>query len=729
MAQVTTRDRDIITKSFRMLTRGIAPSQALEILDWDKYFNVFSSATGDNRYINPIAQWSPATDPRYGRLMNTPEGGMGSMYKAIYEDNVTLLTVTPGVPQFAGLLSFITNMFSPTAAIMANKGRAPGPAFYMGQAITSIAFAPMQFVSISVQFMAFMMDSPRNNFFTVKPAMGAFTMAATGVLSDMLVKLGYIDPLLPKRIQEQSDPLYGLKPDYDNSKAVADLSMLMPDVVNADGTIDLMRLIMKGTRKHRVMVKRLAEMDNATDLTTPDEKLARAQQIMEEVTFDTSVTAGSPSQSFIEAEMNSVGKVRGDNEGLYVEQDSAYLSESAYKNINNAEAGLGGVGNATGASSASNTGPTSDPSAMQPMGTAGANGTGSNPVNPNEPSVMPGPANEGANPNINGGQQLYYEDNPNNRTWAGDVFDLVNTAIHGGMDALTFRVEGNGGSVRDSFSNGHTQSPMAENFNHVVRSVNDFKFDVAAGNIGIGVIDGIVNTLKEGAIGALSGSVIGNIPLALANNAYVKIPDHWSESTANLHSESYTMNFRCNYAHPYEQIMKIWVPFSLWVCMVAGFSSGGAMYTSPFYLRAFCKSRQIIRTGLCTQLDFEFGAGPAGWTRDRKPLNLTITATIKDLEPLVTVPIDRSTSIFDVTNPAALVQRILTDDTAYNNWTTRLAGTEYLDTVMRYSRLNRQLTMVAMDIQRSYRADNIASKVSDSILADVARIFTRPLAR
>lgn len=728
MAQVTTRDRDIITKSFRMLTRGIAPSEALDILDWDKYFNVFSSATGDNRYLNPIAQWSPATDPRYGRLMQTPEGGFGSLYKEMYDDNATLLTLTPGVAQFSGLLSFITNMFSPTAAIIANKGRAPGLAFYMGQAMGSIAFWPMQLISMGTQFLQFLMDSPRHNFYTVKPAMGAFTMAATGVLNDLMVKLGYIDPLLPKRAQEQSDPLYGLKPDYDNSKAVSELSQLMPDVVNADGTIDLMRLVMKGTRKHRVMVKRLAEMDNDTNLATVEDKLSRAKQIIQEVTFDQSVTAGNPSQDFVEKEMGTVGKYRGDGEAMYIEQDSAYLSQSAYENINNADQGLGGLGGSTGGGS---TGGGNTAGGMQDMGTAGTYGTGTPPINPNERAGRPGMATpDGSNnPNVNGGSQIYYEDNPNNRTWAGDVFDLVNTAVHGGMDAITFRVEGGSGSVRDSFSNGHTQSPMAEKFNSVVRSANDFRFDVAAGNIGNALIDGIVNTIKEGAIGALSGSVIGNIPLALANNSYVKIPDHWSESSSNLHKESYTFHFRCNYAHPYEQVVKLWVPFSLLLTMVAGFTAGGSTYTSPFYMKAFSKSRTVIRTGLCTQMDFEFGSGNAGWTKDRKPLNLTVNATFTDLEPLVTVPIDRSISVLDLTNPNALLQRILSDDTAFTNYLTRLAGVDYLDTVLKYSRLNRQLTQTLLGIKQSYRADNFASKISDSIVGDLSRIFIKPMAR
>lgn len=725
MTTVTTRDRDIITKSFRLLTRGVPPSELLDQLNWDRYFNVFSSAPGDNRYVNPIAQASPLTDPRYGRMMETPEGGMGSIYKSVYDNNATLLTITPGVAQFAGLLSFITNMFNPTAAIIANKGRAPGIAFYIGQAAGSIAFWPMQLVSISVQFLAFLADSPKNNFYTVKPAMGAYTMASNGVLNDLLVKLGYTDPVLPMRNQQQTDPLYGLKHNHQeaNAHSVAALSRLMPDSINPDGTIDLMRYIMKGTRKHRVMIKKLKDLDNEV-LRTVDEKLVRAQQLMEEVYFDPSVWSGSPTQDFIEKEMNSVSKSRGDEEGMYAEQDSAYLNQKAYNELNNADQGLNTVTNPGAVVQQP-----ADPAAMQSMSTSGSFGTGTPPINPNESATRSSVLNGGSNPAINGGEQIAYQDNPDDRSWMGDIYDLVETAIAGGLDAITWRVDGATGPVTDSFANTHTKSAMAEKFNSVVKSANDFKFDIAGGATGIGIVDGIVNTIKDLGMGALSGSVIGNIPLALANNAQVKIADHWDGSTTNLHKEPFSMYFDCTYAHPYEQITKIWIPFSLFLPLVAPFSAGGATSTSPFLVKAFCQSRSIIRTGLITQATFTFGAGDAGWTNDRKPLNMRIDFEVTDLEDIISVPIDRSLSILDLTNPAAVVNRMLSDDTGYNNYLSRLTGLSYLDTVLRYSRINRSLTGIALDIRQSISAQNMAAKVSDSVAGDLLRIFTKPIAR
>lgn len=722
MAKISTRDRDIISNSFRILTRGIAPEEVMDRMNWDKYFNVFSSATGDNRYINPVPQSSPYTDPRYGRLMQSHEGGMGSYYKKQIEDNVTLLTIVPGVPQFAGMLQFIQNMFSPSAAIIANKGRAPGLSFYMGQAITSIAFFPMQLLSASVQFLNFFLDNPVNTFWSVKPAMGAYTMASTGVLNDIMVRLNWIDPLLPKRAQEQNDPLYGLKPDYDNSSRLADLRLLMPDVINDDGTVDLMRLVMKGVRKHRVMLRELAKMDNE-QIGTVEERFARGRQIIEEVEFDEVTMAGEPSQAFVEQEMNTVGRAR-EGEINYAEQDSAYTKRDAYVNAYNADAGISNIGSADGADGR-NLG-----TIISELGQGSSEasfGTG----NPNEAGGRPKPSSiyTGANSSVAGGQQIFYEDNPDDRTWAGDIFDLLRSAQYGGMDAITWRVDGAAGPTTDSFSHSHAQSPLASKFNSVVKAANDFRFDVAGGATGIGIVDSLIDTFKEGIQGALSGTVIGNIPLALTNNSYIKIADHWDGSTTSLHKESYSIYFHCTYAHPYEELMKIWIPFSLFLPLIAPMSAGAGTYTSPFMCKAFCTGRSLIRTGMVENATLTWGDGERGWTKTRRPLNLRIDFNIVDLEPIISVPIDRSISLLEVSNLSGIASKILSDDTAYNNYLGRIAGTTYLDTILKYSRLNRGLTGVATSMRQSIRADNIASKVSDSIVGSFSTLFARPLAR
>ena len=711
--QVSTRDKDIISKSFRMMCHGAPPSDLLEQLDWDKYFNVFSSAIGDNRHLNPLPQFSPATDPRYGRFLKTREGGMGSMYKDMYDDNATTLTLVAGVPQFAGLLSFLTNMFDPEAAIMANKGRSPTAGFYIGQAIGSIAFWPMQLFSISLQFLQFLSDSPKNSFWTVKPSMGTYIMAANGVLNDFMVKLGYINPILPKGIPEQTDPLHGLKPEYDNSNAVAGLNKLFPDCINTDGTIDLMRMVMRGTRKYRYMIKKLAEIDNEA-IRSADQKHDRLKKLAEQVQFNSDVTSGLPTDDYLRQEMGTVGKWR-DGEGSFTETESSYLNKSAADNPDNSN-----VGGTTAPKEADGT------TSLQAM--INKVSTQSYGVNPGEPAIKPQPSTPSASQQAVAGQDGYYQDNVDNRSWLGNVGDLIQTALYGGLDALTFRVEA-GGSVTDSFSNSATKSPLADKFNSMVKATNDFKFDLAGGQTGIGIIDDVIGRVTEFGQGALSGAVIGNIPLALANNAYIKVPDHWESSSVNLHRETFTITSRCNYAHPYEQITKIWALMALVLPLVAGFSTGGSSYTSPFMVRAFSKSKAMIRTGMVESARFTLGEGDRGWTKDRKPLNLRIELEIVDLDPIVSIPIKRGMTLVDLTNPAEAVKRMMSDDTGYNNYLARLTGMDYLDTVLKYSRLNRMLTTASLDMKQSFRASNIASKVNDSIIGDIGRIFVKPIAR
>lgn len=741
--KVTVRDKDIISKSFRMLSSEMNNRPLLDDFNWHNYFNVFSSATGDNRFVNPVTQFSPATDPRYDRFQHSSEGGMGPMYKELYDNNASILTIVPGVPEFAGLLSFLSNMFDPVSAIMANKGRRPHLTFYIGQAATAIAFWPMQLASISLEFLQFLMESPKNRFYTVKAAMPEYVQMASGVLNDIMVKLGYINPVLPSNSQEQTDTLHGIAPGDTNKNKIALLNRLYSDVVYEDGTIDLFRLVTRGARKHRFQLKALADYDNnlpeGTTITLKQKSnLIRntMERAAEDLGGNQSVNKGDPTYNQIEKYYATVGAYRQD-EGLYPEGQSAYLSQSLYSNANTTANGNAGLTDGQGNSSlggVTNKLMTEVKSADQVPTEPTLQGsyTSATPQqnNPNEQGKA-----TNLNPNASVADyptppiSAYKDDTNTHSSWAGGVIDYLKTALNGGLDSISFRVEGGGGPVSDSFSNQAGPSPIADKFNSVVRAAHDLNFDMAGGATGIGIIDGIVERLKDGAQGLLAGTVLGNIPLALANNSYIKVPDHWQSASASLHRESYEIASYCNYAHPYEQVMKIWVLFALLLPLVAPISAGGSAYTSPPLVKAFSQSRQFIRVGMVESMRFTFGEGECGWTRDRKPLNFKANIEIVDLEPLVSVPINRSLTVMDFTNPAAAVKRILTDDSAYNDYLGRLTGMTYLDTVLRYRRLNRMITTAGIDFKSSFRADAIGAMLSDNLVGDVLKAFSRPIER
>lgn len=730
-SKISVKDKHIISNSFRLMCSGIENVHIRDHLNKDLYYNFYSTSVGDNIYVNPRAQFSPATDPRAPRVFNSKEGSLGTQFKRIYEDNQSYLTLTVGVAEFTGLLTFINNMFDPVAAVMANKGRAPTWTFYVGQAIGSIAFWPMQLYSISMQFMDFLLDTPRNQFYYVKPAMGTYLGCVHNLFNDIVVSLGYAVPVLPSHAaNKQNTTLYGNFGDVWNIQdQVSRLHTLFPNSINSDGTIDVVKLLMKGPRKYRFFLDAVKKLDDNSQITTLQEKQSAIERILGGISFSNEVLTGDGLgvSDLISKELAGTGKVRGAEEGAFPELASAYTNEGAYNNPNTSTAGLTGAGGQI-----TQTGQTAV-AAAQAQIAAGMNTTGQYGVtpqtNPNEPTRAPTTATPSSVEDIVRNNSTSYEDNPDDRSWMGNVFDQIRTGFNGGMDAITFRVE-HQGSVSDSFSSSTTSSPMAEKFNSMVKSANDFKFDVAGGKVlQSDILQGAVNLVTDAVTGLAAGISIANIPLALANNSYIKIPDHWSDSQTSLHTESYQMKFHCTYAHPYCQLTQLWLPFCLLLPLFAPASAGGSAYTTPFLVKAFSQSRQIIRIGIVSSASIVFGEGPMGWTKDRKPLNMTVNLNIMDLDKTLTIPITKSMGAFDLTNPAAFAQNVLSDAGKYNDYISRLTGVEYLDTVLRYARLNRRLTQAVNSVGHTFSSSNIAATVNQSIIRDVAGIFTQQLRR
>lgn len=705
---LSTRDRQLISKSFKLMCTGIENVTVRDHLNKDLYYNFFSSAVGDNRYINPIPQFSPATDPRYTQFMSSSLGGMGTQYKKTFDDNASLVTFTVGVAEFTGILTFISRMFDPAAAIMANKGRSPSIGFYIGQGLGTIAFWPIQLISISFSFLNFLMDVPRNQFYYVKPAMGMYLTAANNFLNDITTGMGVIKPVLGMK-RPPGAPINGVDPeDYASyQEELSRLNTLFPDSINADGTIDVIRLVSRGARKYRFFLSELEKL-NEKSITTASEKYEQMAEIAKSIQFGTATMTGEGMgvNDYLKKELNTTGSYREQDEYKYPEKASAYTDKDAYVSV---------VPQNESATTASVT----DTTTLSTAGTGTtATTSGTSDGNTRQPEFASTSTTAAA---AEASSTAAYTD-VTDKSWAGQVMDLVKTAWYGGMDAITWRVA-HQGAVTDSFSNSATASPLADKFNTQTRAFNDFKFDMGGFNTGLGMIDGVINSFTQVAQGLANSIAITNVPMALANNAYVEVPDHWAESSASLHRETYRFYFEATYAHPYSQITGVWLPISLLMPMILPLSAGPSAHTSPFLVKVFAKGRSIIRTGMVDSATFTFGEGPGGWTRDRKPLNCAVDITIVDLHKTIAMPISRTVGALDLTNPADAVNRMLTDAGKYNDYVSRLASVDYLDTVLRWNKLSNRLTRATKSVEQSLSAGNMAGIVNDSIVGDIGRIF------
>ncbi|QMV29125.1 putative virion structural protein [Aeromonas phage AP1] len=186
--------------------------------------------------FNPLPGYGFNTDPYPEPIMENRYGNMGRFYKRIHHDNAEMVTLTACVPEFTGILPFLMNMFDYSAAVMVNKGRAPGWAFYIGQAAGAIAFFPAQIVAASWNFFEYLTQQPKNQWYYGKPAMGQYLTAAQGMFNDLMVAAGYTLTVLPQGSQvmdtklgdRQSNGLKGYRTHSDQAKILPERTMLLP---------------------------------------------------------------------------------------------------------------------------------------------------------------------------------------------------------------------------------------------------------------------------------------------------------------------------------------------------------------------------------------------------------------------------------------------------------------------------------------------------------------------
>ena len=741
------RDHNIVSRSFRFMSPNVSnPDAIFKNADYDLETSYFSTAWGDNRFVNPLPGYGFNTDPspaiaKKGYIKNE-YGNLGRYYKRIHDDNATVLTLTAGVAEFSGILPFITNMFDYAASTIANKGRAPSWAFYITQTAAAIAFFPFQLIGVGMNFLNFLAGEPKNEWYYVKPAMGQYLAAAQGIFNDLMVNAGFAITVFNDSRQETGNEARNSRDFYKgtingyDAKDSADakqnnidyMNRLFPDAINKDGTIDIVKIIGRGPRKYRYFLRQLKELDNEVGGNiTLEQKNTLIENQLDDLVNNPSFVNGKISpmykmgtDHYLKQELATTGRHRGLDELTNPEVASAYYDTDAGNNIIPQSL----TNQTTGAS---------DTKSLSSVLEKASNIFDYGETPPADSFTASGAqTTTGANTDLTGNIPGSIDVNKNisQESWLGQIGEILEDSFLGGMDSVSFRVEGGVGPVSDSFSNSTKQSELSSMFNGQVSAVNDFKFNVQGGNIGIPVVDTVLNTIKDGVAGIASGSVIGNIPMALLGNARVIVPEHWADSSANLHTESYTIYSEATYGHPYSIAMSVYLPLALILPFVVPISSGGSTYTTPFLVKAFSRGRTVIKKGIVKNCSITFGEGELGWTKDRKPLNIRINLDIADLDPIVSMPVSRIRNPLDVANVAKVSGQYLNSIGKYNDYMTRVAGVDYLDSILKFSQLNRSVTRFANDMQEIFNPSRVSGAINDSLIGTIATIFTnRNLAR
>lgn len=236
--------------------------------------------------------------------------------------------------------------------------------------------------------------------------------------------------------------------------------------------------------------------------------------------------------------------------------------------------------------------------------------------------------------------------------FTGDQFETVASddsfvehliaELEDGSQFVTFRVD-DIGTVTESFSNSVAESQLASTINSASSSARMARFSFADGNIGNGIVSGLVT----GAIKAATDTVTGFLEgvqlsglAALFGSAFADIPKVWESSSVNFPSASYTIELRSPYGTPFARFQNLMVPLAMLLAGVLPLSTGRQSYSSPFICELYSQGRNQIRLGMIESMSITRGAGNLGWTRNGEPLGIDVSFNVVDLSSIMHMPIN-----------------------------------------------------------------------------------------
>lgn len=205
-----------------------------------------------------------------------------------------------------------------------------------------------------------------------------------------------------------------------------------------------------------------------------------------------------------------------------------------------------------------------------------------------------------------------------------------------GSQFITFRIE-NMRSMSETFSHSTETSNVANQINSKVKSNRDRRFDFADGNFVDGMA-GLMNGLKNFAAGALDSIHAGGLMAALGE-AYVDIPEVWSDSSASMPDVTLNIPLQSPYGNPFSIFQDIMLPYAHALAGGLNRSAGRSAYTAPFICQWYYPGHTQCRYGMMKSITLTRGTGNVGFNTDGHMLSAELSITLADLSGIVHAPV------------------------------------------------------------------------------------------
>lgn len=625
-------------------------------------------------------------------------GGMGRHYFEALDKNSQLVHFQIGLPKFQGMTTFFTSFYNSGMGLMANEGRR-GFFFGLGKVLGFIGTLPLWPFILVGRIYKFALDIPTSMYYYCEPKMHLYWQRVNLMANDLAVKMG-----ITARVFDS--PFGANLEGFDAKREQTVINWMHdhnPGLLRPDGTIDIYAMANRAqamaNRRYKYLSDRMNENKAGTNAGLRDELLRYMTEVRAQPAPD--------------------GKG-----GVTLEAGLAKYLEWYYKDADAVEWQTGGTGLTEEWKAQQKQ--AADTKAADAKAAVGSTTSGNSDQN-----ALTGDAKDTS---LTGGRAVWGEvKDPgsldNGLSWwswpakllGGDALrQAIENEATEGSQLVTFRVDATG-AVGESFSNSFQESGISASMNGASGSARSAHFNFSGGNTGIGVLDSAIGAIGDFGRGILQSVQMSGL-ISLAGSAYVDIPQVWANSSANLPSQSYTIQLRSVYGNKVNRYMYMYVPMLMVLAAGLPISTGAQSYTAPFVMKAYSRGRVTSRLCMIDSIQISRGEGNMGWNNQNEPLGIDITFTVKDLSGIMHVPIEIP---FDPTRPFDLVSNVLDNDNSYSDYMSALASLSIADQTQIMRKLSLNLTRAKSGINSYFTRTHFANWWSGTFPGQVIRAMSR----
>lgn len=678
------RDSDWVNKVF-MLSDKIQDQRFVKLTKTTSADYKFTDTRlGGNWAINQPPAFCRNADPRVSGLNVENYGkeaprGMGAYWSRAIDDNMQIIHMRFGVPEYTGLISFFSGFNDIEASLLARTGRVP-LSFYAGQVVGAIVgLRLLPYVLIGAMF-KFLLGRGRSKYYYMRPTMHTYWNRVNFIANNIGVAMGLIAkvPTSQKELEAELEDPMSLRNDKDLIEQAYNAA---PTIFRKDGGIDVYNVATRvqtlAMQRRNLLVDRLSTPSSAQALVQTANQLMYQEKMR--------LTQNNTFENMMDLQTNSPNG----NPNFMAQFTNDSLANSVKTQMDSGMAGA----LAGGTTTADQTAPTEQMSAdgnvsssLEWQNTSGTDQT----YVPMWDYYVKG--QEGTLVKKEG--------------WIRNLITSMKSNFNMGYEYVGFKVDPTG-PITSSFSNQTGEPEISTSINGLSSSIASKRFTFSNGATGIPGVDGVLESIKNFSLGAVAGLDMAGL-ISLAGSSYVDIPDHWQSSSADLPNESYTIPLRSPYGNKLSRFMNLFIPLSMLLAGALPISHGRQSWGQPFLCEVYSIGRTIKRLSMIDSLSVVHGVGTLGFNRSNEILGIDVTMNIKSLDRIMAAPIDTG---FKWSSP---LKGIFDDDNPFNDYISVLASTGMAELTIPIRRLTRNINLRLAQIDSYWSQSNISMAVMDA---------------